>query len=58
MKEQIKKNIVQHNERKKQKGKEIVQHNIFYKRGAGRSRKGYLESPETRRAAGISIRED
>ena len=44
--------------KKKTKGKEIVQHNIFYKRGAGRSRKGQLESAETRRAAGISIRED
>lgn len=44
--------------REQTKGKGIVQHNVFYKRWAGRSRKGQLESAETRRAAGISIRED
>lgn len=44
--------------REQLKGKEIVQHNVFYKRGAGRSRNSQLESAETRRAAGISIREN
>lgn len=39
--------------------KNIVQQSKgFYERGKARSRKGYLESPETRRCAGISIRED
>lgn len=36
----------------------VRQHKGFYERHKGRSRKNYLESPETRRCAGISIRDD
>lgn len=36
--------------------KDLVPHNSFYVPGSGKKYKDYLESPENRRVAGISIR--